>query len=146
MKRQESGFTLIELIAVVVILGILAATAIPKFVDLSNDARKAKLAAAAGALSSASAMAHGKFLVTSPAPTTAVFENVTVTFVNGYPNAASIAAAAGLVAADYTLTTSGTTLTVSPVGVTTPASCQVVYTEATSSAAPTIVQTNSNCS
>ena len=145
MKKQESGFTLIELIAVVVILGILAATAIPKFVDLSNDARKAKLAAAAGAISSASAMAHGKFLVTTPAPATAVFEGVTVTFVNGYPSAASIGAAAGLLVADYTLTAAGTTLTVSPNGATTPASCRVVYTEATSTTAPTIVQTVTDC-
>jgi MSHA pilin protein MshA len=53
MKRQ-SGFTLIELVMVIVILGILAAVAIPKFVDLKGDAAQAAVSGIAGSLSSAS--------------------------------------------------------------------------------------------
>lgn len=56
MKQIQQGFTLIELVMVIVILGVLAAVAIPKFVDLGDDAKQAAIDGVAGALSSAAAI------------------------------------------------------------------------------------------
>jgi len=54
-RRPQGGFTLIELVMVMVIIAILSAVAIPKFIDMSDDAKLASLNGIAGALSSASA-------------------------------------------------------------------------------------------
>ena len=56
MKKVQRGFTLIELVMVIVILGVLAAVAIPKFVDLKGDAAQAAVNGVAGGLSSAAAI------------------------------------------------------------------------------------------
>lgn len=58
MKRQQGGFTLIELIMVIVILGILAAFALPKFADFSGQARYSTINGALGSVRSASAIVH----------------------------------------------------------------------------------------
>jgi len=105
-KQAQAGFTLIELIVVIVILGILAATALPKFSNLGGDARVASLNAVRGALASTAATAHGQWLI-NPAVPNAVFEGFTITFnptvATGYPLADDgFLGAAGITNADYT--------------------------------------------
>lgn len=71
MKKAQQGFTLIELVMVIVILGVLAAVAIPKFVDLKGDAETATANGVAGALSSGSAINYSLYAAKGTSGSTA---------------------------------------------------------------------------
>ena len=153
MKRN-AGFTLIELIIVIVILGILAVTAAPKFINLQNDARKSTVTAMAGAVKSAAAMTYSKAVLAgqdAASSGTITIDGKRVTLVWGYP-AASTAGLAYVIDAPSTDWTADTNTNgsyiLTPVGMTSGASatCKVTYTpSARSGSAPKVVPTTTGC-
>jgi MSHA pilin protein MshA len=96
-SNKQSGFTLVELIVVIVVLGILAATALPKFVNVSQDARRASVQGVTGALRSAVSLVQAKYYAAgnTTATTVTMQDNSTVTVAAGTGIPAGTAAGIG---------------------------------------------------
>lgn len=129
MRDGNRGFTLIELIIVIVVLGILAATVLPKFVNLGGDARKAVMQGVDGSMRSANAIIYAKAAAAGQLGATGTV-TINATVVNtkyGYAATFSPDLAAAMdisPATDFTIAAGS----IRHAKATTPANCQVSYT------------------
>lgn len=148
MIGNQRGFTLIELIIVIVVLGILAATAVPKYFDMRTDARIAAVQGLAGGVSGAAAIAHAACLmdtagcsVTAPTATVSL-GGTPVDLVYGYPaaTAAGIETALDYTAGQFTETAAAGTYTFHLTDAAGDG-CEVLYTAATSVAGTPVTYT-----
>jgi MSHA pilin protein MshA len=144
MNLKARGFTLIELVVVITILGILAAFAIPKFIALDTQARIATVNGLAGTVKSAAALARSLSMANGgTAAATVTMEGQVVTMANFYPDLAGIPLAINMTGADFVYAPATGIWT--RAGAPTPAGCIVTYTPATALLPAATAVTTTGC-
>lgn len=149
MNRQvkQGGFTLIELVVVITILGILAAFAVPRFASLEGQARLAATQALAGSVRSGASLAHALWLAQGdPSSVAVTMEGAAITITNGYPDGPTIDDTL-VEYAGFLLTAAGANAVftkATPAGVAIP-NCFVTYAPAPANGAPSVTSTVSGC-
>lgn len=157
-SQPTRGFTLIELVVVITILGILAAFAVPRFITLDSTARVATMNGLAGSVRSAAALARGMSMTVGGSPSAIQMEGSAVNMLNNYPDASLAGIGAALNSSgtgDFTFSTTGAsgiatwTKVGAPAAAVTAATCSVTYAAATLVGgvltAPQIAASTSGC-